>query len=154
MKGFSFVPSQQTTRAVVAAPRRLRFIFLTLIFVGWAVLILGRLLWLQVIAHGQFVELAARQQQRTFEVAPRRGILYDRNMHELAMTVLVDSVYGVPTEIRDKNATAASLARVVHTDPTDGFTTPHQIDARFHASKNFAWVARKLDPATVARVKA
>ncbi|HZD78253.1 MAG TPA: penicillin-binding transpeptidase domain-containing protein [Acidobacteriaceae bacterium] len=132
----------------------MRFIFITLIFVGWAVLILGRLLWLQVIAHGQFVELAARQQQRTFEVAPRRGILYDRNMHELAMTVLVDSVYGVPTEIRDKNATAASLARVVHTDPTDGFTTPHQIDARFHASKNFAWVARKLDPATVARVKA
>jgi cell division protein FtsI (penicillin-binding protein 3) len=154
LKGFSFVPSQQTTRAVVAAPRRLRFLLVTAIFAGWAVIILGRLLWLQVITHSEFVELAARQQQRTFEVAPRRGVLYDRNMHELAMTVLVDSVYGVPTEIRDKDATAASLSRVVHTDPTDGFTTQHQIDARFHASRNFAWVARKLDPATAARVKA
>lgn len=154
MKGFSFVPSQQTTRAVVAAPRRLRFLLMTVVFGGWALIILGRLLWLQVVTHGDFVELAARQQQRTFEVAPRRGVLYDRNMREMAMTVLVDSVYGVPTEIKDKDATATALARAVHTDPTDGFTTQHQIDARFHASRNFAWVARKLDPATVARVKA
>ncbi|HEY3991007.1 MAG TPA: penicillin-binding transpeptidase domain-containing protein [Acidobacteriaceae bacterium] len=153
MKGFSFVPSQQTTRAVVAAPRRLRFFFATVIFAGWALLILGRLFWLQVATHSEYVELAARQQQRTFEVAPRRGVLYDRNMRELAMTVLVDSVYGVPTEIQDKDATAVALARVVHADPTDGFTTGRQIDARFHASRNFAWVARKLDPATIARVK-
>jgi cell division protein FtsI (penicillin-binding protein 3) len=153
LKGFSFVPSQQTTRAVVAAPRRLRFFFATVIFAGWALLILGRLFWLQVATHSEYVELAARQQQRTFEVAPRRGVLYDRNMRELAMTVLVDSVYGVPTEIQDKDATAVALARVVHADPTDGFTTGRQIDARFHASRNFAWVARKLDPATIARVK-
>ncbi len=154
MKGFSFVPSQQTTRAVVAAPRRLRFFFVALVFAGWAMLILIRLMWLQVATHSEYVELAARQQQRTFEVAPRRGVLYDRNLHELAMTVFVDSIYGVPTEIQDKDGTAAALARVVHTDSTDGFTTQRQIDARFHASRNFAWVARKLDPATIARVKA
>ncbi|HZD45081.1 MAG TPA: penicillin-binding protein 2, partial [Acidobacteriaceae bacterium] len=154
MKGFSFVPSQQTTRAVVAAPRRLRFLLIALVFAGWALLIVGRLVWLQVVTHSEYVDLAVRQQQRTFEVAPRRGVLYDRNLHELAMTVLVDSVYGVPTEIQDKDRTAAALAGVVHADPTDGFTTAHQIDARFHASRNFAWVARKLDPATIARVKA
>jgi cell division protein FtsI (penicillin-binding protein 3) len=154
LKGFSFVPSQQTTRAVVAAPRRLRFLLVALIFAGWALLIMVRLAWLQVATHSQYVDLAMRQQQRTFEVAPRRGVLYDRNLHELAMTVLVDSVYGVPTEIQDKDRTAAALAGVVHADATDGFTTAHQIDARFHASRNFAWVARKLDPATIARVKA
>jgi cell division protein FtsI (penicillin-binding protein 3) len=154
LKGFSFVPSQQTHRAVVAAPRRLRFLFLAVVFAFWAVVILCRLVWLQVATNSDYVELALRQQQRTFEVAPRRGMLYDRNMRELAMTVLVDSVYGVPIEIQNKDATAAALARVVHTDPTDSFTTSHQIDARFHASKNFAWVARKLDPATIARVKA
>jgi cell division protein FtsI (penicillin-binding protein 3) len=154
LKGFSFVPSQQTTRAVVAAPRRLRFLLVALVFAGWALLIVVRLVWLQVATHSQYVDLAVRQQQRTFEVAPRRGVLYDRNLHELAMTVLVDSVYGVPSEIQDKDRTAAALARVVHADPTDGFTTSHQIDARFHASRNFAWIARKLDPATIARVKA
>jgi cell division protein FtsI (penicillin-binding protein 3) len=154
LKGFSFVPGQQTNRAVVAAPRRLRFLFLAAVFAGWAFIILVRLTWLQVASYSDYVELAVRQQQRTFEVAPRRGMLYDRNMRELAMTVLVDSVYGVPTEIQNKDATAATLARVVHGDPTDNFTTARQIDARFHASRNFAWVARKLDPATIARVKA
>jgi hypothetical protein len=38
-----------------------------------------------------------KQQQRTFEVAPRRGVLYDRNLRELAMTVLADSIYADPT---------------------------------------------------------
>ena len=39
---------------------------------------------------------APEQQQRTFEVAPRRGVLYDRNLRELAMTVQVDSIYADP----------------------------------------------------------
>ncbi len=59
------------------------------------------------------MERAAKQQQRTFEVAPRRGVLYDRNLHELAMTVLVDSIYADPSEIDDKQAAARMLARLV-----------------------------------------
>ena len=100
------------------------------------------------------MDLAARQQQRTFKVAPRRGVLYDRNLHELAMTVLVDSVYGVPTEIRTRMGPQRRWpGRSTPTRPTAS-PPQQQIDARFHASRNFAWVARKLDPATVARVKA
>ena len=126
-------------------------------------LICGRLVWLQVVHHKDFVDRAARQQQRTFEVAPRRGILYDRNLHELAMTVLADSVYAVPSEIAERGdpagdakrqAVANALAKVVHTDPTDRFTSAHQIAARLNASRNFAWIARKLEPAEIARVKA
>jgi cell division protein FtsI (penicillin-binding protein 3) len=143
--------------------RRLGLLHISLFFVCWITLICGRLVWLQVIHHKDFVERAAKQQQRTFEVAPRRGILYDRNLHELAMTVLADSVYAVPSEIADRQdpegqakrqALANALAKVVHTDPTDRFTTAHQIAARLNASRNFAWVARKLEPAQVARVKA
>ena len=43
---------------------------------------------------------------------------------------------------------------MVHTDPTDRFTSAQQIAARLNASRNFAWVARKLDPAEIAQVKA
>ena len=101
-----------------------------------------------------FVERATRQQQRKFEVAPRRGVLYDRNLRELAMTVLVDSVYAVPSELGDNRAQAAAmLARVVHTDELDHFTTEQQIFARLNASRNFAWVARKLDNDTAQRVR-
>jgi cell division protein FtsI (penicillin-binding protein 3) len=143
--------------------RRLGLLHISLFFVCWVGLICGRLVWLQVIHHKDFVDRAARQQQRTFEVAPRRGILYDRNLHELAMTVLADSVYAVPSEIAERGdpagdakrqAVANALAKVVHTDPTDRFTSAHQIAARLNASRNFAWIARKLEPAEIARVKA
>ncbi len=136
--------------------RRLGLLNVSLFFVVWVVLICGRLVWLQVIHHKDFVDRAARQQQRTFEVAPRRGILYDRNLHELAMTTLADSVYAVPSEIEGeakRQEVAAALAKIVHTDPTDRFTSAHQIAARLNASRNFAWIARKLTPAEIARVK-
>jgi cell division protein FtsI (penicillin-binding protein 3) len=143
--------------------RRLGLLHVSLFFVCWVTLICSRLVWLQVIHHKDFVDRAARQQQRTFEVAPRRGILYDRNLHELAMTVLADSVYAVPSEIAERGdpagdakrqALANALAKVVHSDPTDRFTSAHQIAARLNASRNFAWIARKLEPAEIARVKA
>src|SRR6202044_3529403 len=117
------------------AHRRLGLLHISLFFACWVSLISGRLVWLQVVHHKDFVDRAARQQQRTFEVAPRRGILYDRNLHELAMTVLADSVYAVPSENADppdpagdakRLAVANSLAKVVHTDPTDRFTSAHQ----------------------------
>ncbi len=117
-------------------------------------MICGKLVWLQVIRHHEFVDRAARQQSRTFEVAPRRGVLYDRDLHELAVTVQVDSVYAVPSEMTDKDATASAIARLVHTDATDNFTSAQQIAARLNASKNFAWVARKLDPPVAEKVRA
>ncbi len=71
-------------RQTLTAPiRRVRFVYVALFFCLWTAAIGLRLVWLQVIRHGDFVERAAKQQQRTFEVAPRRGVLYDRNLKEL-----------------------------------------------------------------------
>jgi len=141
-----------TTRALPL--RRSRFWIVCLFFLLWAVAISGRLFWLQIVRHKEFVERAAKQQQRTFEVAPRRGVLYDRNLRELAMTVLADSIYADPSEISDKPATARALAALVHTDPEDGLTTPDQIVARLNAGHNFAWIARRVTPQVAATVKA
>ena len=179
MKQFSFFRKPTRTKSPTSEPqpgssharpvstgtveRRLGLLHVTIFFTCWVALICGRLVWLQVVHYKDYVDRAAKQQQRTFEVAPRRGILYDRNLHELAMTVLADSVYAVPSEIADRQdpegqakrqALADALAKVVHTDPTDRFTSSHQIAARLNASRNFAWIARKLDPAEIARVKA
>jgi cell division protein FtsI (penicillin-binding protein 3) len=135
--------------------RRVRILTMLGMFLGWAVLITGRLVWLQTIQHAEWAERAARQQERTFNVAPRRGVLYDRNLHELAMTVVADSVYAVPSEMgADKERTAAILAKIVHTDPEDRFTSQKQIVARLIDSRNFAWVARKQTPAIIERVQA
>ncbi|MBB5317767.1 penicillin-binding protein [Tunturibacter empetritectus] len=142
-------------RQTLTAPiRRIRFAYVALFFCAWTTLIAVRLGWLQVVRHSDFVHRAALQQQRTFEVAPRRGMLYDRNLRELAVTVQVDSVYAVPSELGDNRASAAEiLAEIVHADPRDNFTSQQQMLARFNASKNFAWVARKVDPGIADRLR-
>jgi cell division protein FtsI (penicillin-binding protein 3) len=139
---------------LIAPIRRVRFVYVAIFFCLWAAAIGFRLFWLQVVRHGEFAERALRQQQRTFEVAPRRGVLYDRNLRELAMTVLVDSVYAVPSELGENRAAAAALlAKVVHADPQDRYTSEQQMLARFNDSRNFAWVARRLNPETASRVR-
>ncbi len=143
------------SRKTLTAPiRRARFAWVTLFFCFWAMVIGFRLMWLQVWRHAEFVHVAARQQQRGYEVAPRRGVLYDRNLRELAMTVSVDSIFAVPSELGENRAAdAAMLAKIVHTDPLDHFTREEQILGRLNASRNFAWVARKVDAETAERIK-
>ncbi len=147
-------PPRQARQSLTAPIRRVRFAYVALIFCVWSGLIGLRLAWLQVFRHSHYVHVAAQQQQSGFEVAPRRGVLYDRNLRELAMTVSVDSVYAVPSELGDnKEETAELLAQIVHADPADRFTSKQQMVARFNASHGFAWVARKLDPETANRVR-
>jgi len=109
--------------------------------------ICGRLVYLQIFSYGDFVQRAARQQQRTIDVAPSRGIIYDRNGHELAMSVAVDSIYAVPSEIPDQATTASLLGRILHEDP-------HELLARMKSSHSFCWIARKVDAATSERIRA
>jgi cell division protein FtsI (penicillin-binding protein 3) len=133
--------------------KRARFWLICLFFLSWAILIAARLFWLQVVLHGDFMLRARQQQQRTFDVAPRRGVLYDRNLRELAMTVQVDSIFAVPSEIADKQVAAHALAAIVHSDPYDASTSEEQIAARLDAARNFAWIARRVTAETSERVK-
>src|SRR6202789_1176962 len=145
----------QAPRQTLTAPiRRIRFAYVALFFCAWTVIIALRLGWLQVVRHSDFVHRAALQQQRTFEVAPRRGVLYDRNLRELAVTVQVDSIYAVPSELGDNRGSAAEiLAEIVHADQKDNFTSKQQMLARFNASRGFAWVARRINPEMAQRVR-
>jgi len=147
--------NRSRTNAARAIPlKRARFWLICLFFLTWALVISGRLFWLQVVRHKEFVERAQKQQQRTFEVAPRRGVLYDRNLRELAMTVQVDSIYAVPTEIDDKPSAAHALASIVHTDPQDAQTAEQQIATRLAKGNSFAWIARRVTPDVATRIKA
>ena len=126
------------------AARRL-FIFAA-VLCFWIVAIVSRLLYLQLFEYGDFVKQASRQQQRSIEVSPARGAIYDRNGRELAMSVSADSVFAVPSEIPDQTTTASLLARILKTEPQD-------ILARFKSSHAFCWIARKLDNDTAARIR-
>ncbi len=145
--------SRKPKTALSAPIPRLRFVTLIGILIVWVVMIAARLVWLQVFRHAEYAEREFRQQDHTFQIAPRRGMLYDRDLQPLAMTVLVDSIYAVPGEIADKDATARQLARIVHVDPSDRYTAAKEIDGRLHRSRDFAWVARKVDADVATRVR-
>src|SRR2546430_16467481 len=89
------------------------------ILLFWCCAICLRLVYLQVFCYREFEQRALRQQQRTMEVSPKRGIIFDRAGHELAMSVSVDSVLAVPTEVPDRSTPAIRRARVVRADPRD-----------------------------------
>ncbi|MGH9617807.1 MAG: peptidoglycan D,D-transpeptidase FtsI family protein, partial [Acidobacteriaceae bacterium] len=146
--------SRKPKQALSAPIPRLRFVFLIAILLVWVAIIAVRLVWLQVFHHSEYAEREFRQQERTFQIAPRRGVIYDRDLQPLAMTVLVDSIFAVPSEIVDKDSTAKELAAIVHQDASDRFTSAKGIDARLHRSRDFAWVARKVDADVAARVRA
>src|SRR5277367_228430 len=105
----------------------------------WMGAVAGRLTYLQLIRHSEYLSRALRQQQRSFEITPERGAIYDRNGHPLAMSVPVDSAFGVPSEIADEHLAARLLSGVVG--------VPQEVlEARFESSHSFVWISRKLPP--------
>src|ERR687887_471634 len=83
-----------------------RLYLLAGMFVFWCSAICSRLVYLQIFRYGSFEQRAQHQQQRTEEISPRRGIIYDRQGRELAMSINVDSVFAVPTEKRTRGTGA------------------------------------------------
>lgn len=133
--------------AAAKSEGRLRLSLFATILCFWMIAICGRLVWLQIVQYGFLTQKAARQQQRAIEVAPPRGIIYDRKGRELAASIQVDSVFAVPSEIPDQGTTAALLSRILRTDPKETL-------AKLESSHAFAWIARKLDTSTAARIRA
>jgi cell division protein FtsI/penicillin-binding protein 2 len=63
------------------------------------------------------------------------------------MSVQVDSIFAVPSELDDAQHSAVLLARILHNEPQD-------LLSRFEGSRSFAWVARKVDNDTAERIRA
>jgi len=124
----------------------LRLYALAGVLVFWCCVISLRLVYLQVFRYGTFEQRAQHQQQRTEEVSAPRGIVFDRNGQELAMSINVDSVFAVPAEMPKPASTISLVARITKQDP-------RELLAKCAASKSFCWLARKPDPEISARIK-
>jgi cell division protein FtsI (penicillin-binding protein 3) len=112
----------------------------------WAGAISLRLVYLQIFRYGDFEQRAQRQQQRTTEVAAKRGVIYDRAGRELAMSISVDSVFAVPADIPDLAGTISLVARITRDDP-------RELLAKCKAARTFCWLARKADAEIADRIR-
>src|ERR1700737_165028 len=124
-----------------------RLLIVAGVAVLWTTAVFGRLSYLQLLRHSDYLARAQRQQQRTIEITPKRGVIYDRNMRALAMSVPVKSAFAVPAEIVDESLAARLLSGVLGV-PED------VLEARMGSSRSFVWISRKLPPEKVEAIEA
>src|SRR6202522_3094517 len=135
-----------STTANPSLGKNSRLYFLGGMLLFWCVAICGRLVYLQIFRYGNFVKQAEHQQQRAIPLSAKRGVIYDRAGHELAMSVLVDSAFAVPSEVKDLPTAVSLITRITGEDRNVVLA-----DCRNH--KTFCWVARKADDETIERIK-
>ncbi|MBI1739773.1 MAG: penicillin-binding protein, partial [Candidatus Koribacter versatilis] len=126
---------------------RIRVFIVAIVAVLWMGAVLARLSYLQLFRYTEYLGRAQRQQQRIVEISPKRGVLYDRNLRELAMSISVDSLFAVPSEIADAPMVARLLSGVLE-------ISPEEIETKMQGSRSFVWLARKLPPEQVQRIEA
>jgi cell division protein FtsI (penicillin-binding protein 3) len=82
----------------------------------WALFILWRLGWLQLIEHEELKRLASAQQHATIEIPAGRGEILDRTGHPLALSVRTEDVAINPLRVADPAFFAANVAPVLGLD--------------------------------------
>ncbi len=99
-------PAKDTSKRILAMA----------LFLGtWMLLIIGRLIWLQVVKHDHYLARAAQNQTMQAETLATRGPILDRNGKELAVSVIFDSVFADQKLLKDaaeRQKAEAELASV------------------------------------------
>jgi cell division protein FtsI (penicillin-binding protein 3) len=125
---------------------QIRLLIVAAVLGLWTAAAVARLADLQLLRYSDYLARAERQQQHIVEISPKRADILDRNQQELAMSTSLDSCFAVPAEIADNDLAARLLGQVVG-------LPPDEISARLSSSHSFVWIARKLPPAQVARIR-
>ncbi|HEY2119433.1 MAG TPA: penicillin-binding protein [Candidatus Acidoferrum sp.] len=126
---------------------QLRLLILAGLALLWMSGVFGRLAYLQLVRHSEYMARAMRQQRRVLEITPKRGAIYDRNMHPLAMSVPVQSAFAVPTEVKDVDMATRLLSGVLGMQQD-------VIREKLESGATFVWIQRKLPAEKVQAIAA
>lgn len=137
-------PARPTIRA--RRPGQRRVWALQGLLLAWALAVLTRLFWLQILDRSWLALRAEHQQQRTVALPAQRGAIFDRNLHPLAMSMNVDSVFAVPDEMANPTAEAEQLAPILQLQT-------RAVATRLTTARSFAWVARQVTAAQADAVR-
>ncbi len=129
---------QSTSRLLV----RKRIATLFLLFTLGFFILGGRMFWVQFVRGAELSEKAAQNRTRDVPVESKRGIIYDRNGHDLAISVSADSVYAIPAEVlasKKEQEIAQKLAAVLGMDES-------RVYDRITRQSSFEWIKRQIEP--------
>ena len=133
-----------------------RLVVAAVLGVAWSVAIEARLIYLQVVQYDFLTREATKQQLDTITLEAKRGDIVDRHGRLLAYNVDSDSVYAVPTDIKDAAATVAALCRALEACTSqERELYVSRINRRDEEGrkKQFVWLRRKISPDEAVAVK-
>ncbi|NLG10231.1 MAG: penicillin-binding protein 2 [Coriobacteriaceae bacterium] len=121
--------------------------YLLVAFIFLALVIIGRLVYLQVIVAPEYRQQSAAQRTSEITVSARRGTIYDRNGNPLATSIDATTIYANPNEVDDPAATATLLAEIVGGEYETYYSLLTQ-------NNTFVYILRKGDTAIADALKA
>lgn len=105
-----------------------------------------RLFFIQFFRSDFLAAIAEKQHNLYVELEPLRGTIYDSNLRPLAVNISADSLYAVPTEIKNKERVIKALSSILNLDYD-------YLKDRLYRKKSFVWLARKISPAQKEAIK-
>jgi cell division protein FtsI (penicillin-binding protein 3) len=120
-------------------------LLLALVGLAFAGLV-GRAFYVQVYADDFFQAQGESRMAATFDLPASRGRIQDRNGQVLATSVVAQSVWANPRELKAGPAERQQLARLLG-------LTRKELDAKLDGDGRFVWLKRWVDDETAAAVK-
>ncbi|TAM38819.1 penicillin-binding protein [bacterium] len=115
--------------------RRSEAVFL--VFFIFLLFCVGRLFFIQFFRSNYLTGIAKKQHNQLVELEPRRGTIYDCNLKAQAFNMSLDSLYAVPSAIKNKENVINQLLPILEVDRS-------YLEERLYRKKEFIWLARKL----------
>lgn len=83
-----------------------RLIFFFLVVCILIVCLAGRVGWVQVVRGEEYSSMAVEQQTSDVPITAKRGVIYDRNKKELAVSAVTNTIWVRPASVTDNTLTA------------------------------------------------
>jgi len=94
-----------------------RLIFLSAIFFAFSLILVGRIIYWQVVRRQELLELAELEHYQTKVILPQRGAILDRTGSLLATNVFQYEIFATPRDVLDPRWTAEQLAPLLERPP-------------------------------------
>lgn len=95
-----------------------RLVFIMAAVCGLCVILCIRTGWIQIVRGEEYSRLAVQQQIRDVPIPAKRGVIYDTNKKELAVSAVCYSVWARPANIQVGDSEAEKKENVEHTAQT------------------------------------
>ena len=136
-------PKSRSFRNVV----KVRLIVVSSLLLLFAVSLIARLANLQITQHKTLLAKSEKQPHHgNLKTYFGRGTIFDRNGNELATNLVVESVFVVPQEVRDRRYTSRVLASALGQNYD-------RVYKEVSSNKQFAWIKRKASTDEIIHLK-